>query len=282
MRLRVVTYNVGLMRLRAMGVTLFERPADVARRAVAVPRYIRGVTADADVLCIQECYEEEHREAMRTALSDAFPYSCHSDPVRGPWLNGGLMTFSRYPIESSVHMAHGRRCWYEALFGDRSMLVARLRAPSGTLSVINAHLSAGIEVDSPGTMEIRDSQIEDLRLRVREELRRCDGVIIAGDFNCSPDVAPRNYAMLSCTRKWRDAWLEGGGGRQGGVTWDADRNPLNAGRMFPGRSHRCDHVWVAGERIVVGSCRLVDAPPRVSDHYGVECTLRIASARDCI
>ena len=272
MRLRILTFNVGLMRVRMGGHTLFENPAGVERRAPLLVSRIRDACrrARADVVCLQECYEQEHRDAIKTALRPEYPFLATSH--FHTWMNSGLMTFSKHPLLSFRRVPHSDRCRYESVFGDRAMLVARI-APEGRrpVTVVNAHLSSGCPVDSPEMTAMRHRQIHDID-RAIDSHRPDDAepVIVAGDFNCSPQVTPRNYAEMG-RLGWSDAWVMANGPDALGVTWDKN-NPLNVNKpSFQGRSHRCDHVWVArsGGPFSVRSCRVFADGHPVSDHYAV-------------
>lgn len=273
MRIRVLTFNVGLMRLRLGGVTVFENPAGVGRRAPMIVRRLRDVCLreNPDIVCLQECYEQEHRDAVKVALRPEYPYMATSH--YHTWMNSGLMTFCKHPhpVLSFRRVPHTVECLYERVFGDRAMLVTRV-AYRGTrpLTVVNAHLSSGCPVEGDEIAAIRHRQIRDIDRAV--ESTDCPGpVIVAGDFNCSTKVTPQNYRGME-RLGWVDAWpAANGGGVPETPTWDK-ANPLNADKpSLQGRSHRCDHIWVARRSgaLSVHECRVIAERDPVSDHYAV-------------
>lgn len=268
-RLRVVTFNVGLMRIHAWGCTLFENPVGVAARAPLVAARMERLCRDADLVCVQECYEREHRATLVRAMG-AHPHLAFS--TEGAWLNSGLMVFSKHPIAQSERIPHGACCSYERVMGDRSMLAARIRllGPGpGFVNLLNVHLTAGVPPASEQMKIIRTRQLKDISDKVRT-FPRGEPIIVAGDFNFSPEVAPENYREMSGLGL-RDAWLHSPhppGADEAGITWDAD-NPLNRAKSpLQGSSHRCDQVWVGGGARAARS-EVVGSRAPLSDHYGV-------------
>lgn len=280
MRLRVLTFNVGLMRLRVGGLTVFENPVGVDRRAPLVLTRIRDTcrAERVDIVCIQECYEQDHRDMLKVALRPEYPFMATSH--FHTWMNSGIITFSKHPILSFRRVPHSRQCGYERVFGDRAMLVTRI-APDGDLEnpvlVVNAHLSSGCPDDTVEMMAIRHEQISDIDRTIESE--RADAfepVIVAGDFNCGPQVCPRNYAEM-VRLGWVDAWVAANGTGAQGITWNKS-NSLNVHKpSLQGRSQRCDQVWVARSDgpLTVHGCRVfIEADPS-SDHYAVTADISI-------
>lgn len=274
MYLKVVTFNLGLMRIHAWGCTIFENPPMVAARSRPAVYRVRDLCGDADVVCIQECYEAQHRQFLR----DAMVYHGHAAYSHdATWLNSGLMVFSKHPIIKSKRIPHAKCCAYERVLGDRAMLLASIQTAAGRVSVVNVHLSSGADPSSRVMTDIRAQQIADVDRLIRQ-LPRDDHVIVAGDFNFSPKVSPENYAQMS-DLGLRDVWNhtphpEG----DEGITWDL-LNPLNYRKAECGEtSHRCDQIWV-GRRIRPVWCAVIDKNRPVSDHYGVAATLILPEAR---
>mmetsp|Transcript_11868 Transcript_11868/g.29736 ORF Transcript_11868/g.29736 Transcript_11868/m.29736 type:complete len:130 (-) Transcript_11868:874-1263(-) len=71
--LRILTLNVGLLRLRLFGVQVFSNPPYVLQRLEEIPKTIRELRPD--VVCLQECYEQSHLEKIKESLSDMLPHA---------------------------------------------------------------------------------------------------------------------------------------------------------------------------------------------------------------
>lgn len=174
------------------------------------------------------------------------------------------MVFSSFPVASARRVAHTFRCFYERALGDRSMLVVNL---ANGVTIINAHLSSGVDVESSRMETMRFTQIHDIHRQVETALSVSSAVVIAGDFNCSPDASPDNYNFIK-SLGWRDAWTESGNEESGcGWTWDAE-NPLNRRTVHASLPHRCDHVWIAGAGGAAAEAKLA-IRDSTSDHYAV-------------
>ena len=270
MRIKIATFNVGLLRLHICGNTLLENPEGTLRRAPLVARDIRGSCMDADVVCVQECYEQQHRDAIRDAMQPDYPFmaTSHYHTV----LNSGLMTFSKHPVRGSRRAPHTDAFWYERMFGDRAMLVATVHPLGGTpFTVVNAHLSSGIPADGPDAARMRKIQINDISREIANE--GSELVIVAGDFNCSPTVTPDCYREMLALG-WEDAWV----GMDDQYSWDKT-NPLNASKpTIQGASQRCDQVWIAR-----GNARILSSAiykrNDLSDHYLVASEILVTSEK---
>ena len=71
----VLTWNVGLMRIKMCGKTVFSNPPFVQERAQHIAPSI--LSHKADVVALQECYEVEHVDMLVDALSSQYPFNAH-------------------------------------------------------------------------------------------------------------------------------------------------------------------------------------------------------------
>lgn len=281
MRIRILTFNVGLMRISLGGITLFENPAGVDARSRTFLSRVRDVCrrARADVVCVQECYEQEHRDMLKITLRPDYPFMATSH--FHTWINSGIMTFSKHPILSFRRVPHTDQCRYERVLGDRSMLVARIAYNGDApVTIVNVHLSSGCPSDSAEMLAIRHRQIRDIDATIDINCPDSEEpVVVAGDLNCGPQVTPRNYEEM-VRLGWMDAWTASHGPGDIGITWDKS-NPLNVNKLsLHGRSLRCDHVWVARrvDAATVHGCALMEDADPVSDHYAVAADISFSKA----
>jgi mRNA deadenylase 3'-5' endonuclease subunit Ccr4 len=70
--LTILSYNVGLLRLKLFGLTVFSNPPHAAERLPHIPEALRS--ANADIIFIQECYEEKHAKFLTDSLKESHPY----------------------------------------------------------------------------------------------------------------------------------------------------------------------------------------------------------------
>ena len=180
---------------------------------------------------------------------------------------------------------HRAATWVECALATRAMLAAAVEVPGvGRVSVVNVHLSAGLDPTGAGAVAVRGRQAEELRRLCAELSASSDCVVAMGDFNAGPEADALSYRALT-EAGFLDAWASApdGEGRRGpGHTWDPS-NPLNAGGVHAGcPAQRCDHVFLVGRGFAFTDCRVAAAgaldlgggvASTASDHYGVAATV---------
>jgi endonuclease/exonuclease/phosphatase family metal-dependent hydrolase len=276
-----LSYNAGLLRIGWR----YEPVAHIAPRLAVIPAVIEAT--EADVVALQEVYEDAQRAAIHDRLRHTLPHRAY---VRGGRFrfDSGLMTLSRHPHESRL-VRFTRGAFSERLFAWKSVLVSTLDVTGfGAVTVLNLHATAGGLVtppDHPAVQVERDHQIR----QILDLASRAPGLaVILGDFNAGPGVADRNYRAL-LDAGWVDVF-----GRlfpdSVEPTWDP-RNDLNATGIHSALPpQRIDHVFVRARDIDAGRVTPLDARvvftdacvslangARVtpSDHYGMLTRLRL-------
>lgn len=263
--LRLLTFNAGL--LRAAGGLLQPAPF-VAERRAAMPAALHAT--GADLLLLQEVYDDESRRA----LAAAFPHAATPPRVRRLGLQNGLMFLSREPLRATFHrFRHGTA--EERLLDRKGFAVVQLPP----LMVVNFHTTAGGLRRRPESVvveRIRARQIEQMLAAVAN----AEACVLAGDLNAGPGVSDANYRQLE-RAGFRDAYALGHP-RSTAATWDP-ANPLNArGPHHASPPQRCDHIFVRGAIEVVESAivlnesvvKVGERRVTLSDHYGVSATLQ--------
>lgn len=209
---------------------------------------------DPDLACLQEVIDP----ALLEAFSD-YPARLHAP-------QGGLAILSRFPSRSSRIVTYSAVSPLEPY--RRQLLLAELSCAAGPLWVGNTHLAWRAE-DEP----TRLAQVEQLLYWVTSLQ---PAVLLAGDFNASPDQAP-----IARIRQGGFTDLFGHlHPDEAGITWDnANPHIQSHAVRFPDR--RIDFLFLrqdpAGPFKPV-QCEVACRAPAVregypSDHYGVLATL---------
>jgi len=270
--LRCLTLNVwGLAHLSRHGL----RPERFRQIAAALRqgRY--------DVVTLQEMWHP----STRTIIEDSgMPYVVSAGSSGGLIGRSGLVTLSRFPVLDHRFVPFRRSVGVERLV-QKGVLSTRIAHPGfGPIDVLNVHLLSEPErlnrflVDTRTARRVRRDQI----LQVREELNLPGSSLslLMGDLNI--DDTDSDYAILppfAGTDVFRDHWNLGDESewlrtRGDGFTFDPERNPFALHRWK--RRERIDHVWVraSNPRAFVYRARLRFTENPLSDHFGVDVSLR--------
>jgi endonuclease/exonuclease/phosphatase family metal-dependent hydrolase len=286
-RLKLLTYNVGLLEVRILGQEVFKPSDYLSERFKYLPSAIRSV--NADIVSLQELYTAKHADYLFDALSDLYPYHYRADNTLLR-IKNGLMILSKYPIRKQglVKMTDGPD--EERYFASKSiMAVEVILGPDVSIDIANIHPTGGgteLAQDHPDNIAARDHQIIQAYHYLRpHDTGKFDSAyqIIMGDFNAGPEIAHTNYEALK-KYGFRDAYAEFAFMKKTPmkVTWDADNILNSEGTHSDSISQRIDHVFLSKDLINKASIlnaevvfeeavvpveggRLVP----VSDHYGV-------------
>lgn len=261
--LRIVTWNV------------WHRFGPWEERQAAIEAVLRQV--DADVVCLQEAFEERGGRSQPAELAAALGLVEHRSYARS-WngdLGFGNAILSRWPVERwqgrplPPHPRHEE--W-------RGVLGASLRTPAGRLDVFTTHLNYRLAQSA-----VRQHQVRSIAAFVGAWARgRRLPAVLTGDFNAEP--TSDEMRMLTGRADlgvegmvFVDAWEKGGDGGPG-ATWTA-ANPFAAS---PEPDRRIDYVLVEpgfSPPARVTDCRRIGHGPVEgvwpSDHLGVVAELTV-------
>lgn len=220
----------------------------------------------SDVVLLQEVWTHQSYEVLaQHGKGDSRTWWTAAARRKGSFLGqNGLLTLSRYPIESA-----GLRPFTAASLPDSLMRKGALRVtlairPGQRVNVWNVHLQDG------GPPRVRAHQIGELVRWIEEADDGQIADIVGGDFNFTPDSEEfRRFVSavgFSVHQLAKSAPLP---------TWDGLR-------PAPGGGETLDHIFVkprrAEEKITAQPRRLFWAArreERLSDHMGVEALLTI-------
>lgn len=245
-----------------------------AERFQAAAEWIRNARPHVDFVLLQEVWFPSKAELLTTALGPE--YEAVGVPENGiPGRAGGLLTLVRkaagwrisernfLPFRDS---APAWRFWEGDGMADKGVLQVGVERDGHQLQLWNTHLQAQY---GPRTYpEVRESQAQELR----ESLRQLPAglpVLVAGDFNTTPQEAP--YEALA--REWEDLTrpLRESCRCSTTVGTEDDSEWIDYLWGRPGTGAR--FVPAAIERIVSHS---VDVP--FSDHHGIDARIRLEGA----
>eukprot|EP00038_Savillea_parva_P013040 m.208580 g.208580 ORF g.208580 m.208580 type:complete len:317 (+) comp24181_c0_seq1:109-1059(+) len=242
---RVLTVNVGLLRARLFGKTVFQNPPFADERLPHIcARLAQIATEDKapDLIALQEVYEPAHWDAIRDAMMHTHPHTARREPKKNKLkFHNGLALLSRHEIGDVKFKKFKKNIPLEEALADKGFLCATVDMPAlcgGRLpiKVVNMHLTAGgTEPDNATANRVRALQVAECAEEAPD--------LVIGDLNAGPEASPDNYEY-ALSLGFACGYRESGGCDfdAGGHTWDP-LNPLNAngvhGHMPP---ERIDHV----------------------------------------
>lgn len=284
--LNILTFNVGLLDLKAWGWTILKPTNYVEERlACLVPAIL---SLNADLIGLQEVYLKAHQTFLIQELRGNYPFFCFK---RIPFakLDNGLMIFSKRPISQvEYHPFREKRPFDERFVAQKGFLTCIVEWSKKTkIRIINLHPTSGgffYKQDHPAIIRFRHRQIEQTYRFVEKESKM--PVIILGDFNAGREIGVENYLFLIqkgfvdtyadyCERNAVD--LE--------MTWDAEILLNQKGGHPNAISQRIDHIYISpdfAKSVQVQYGAVVFQAPCVttavgqvhlSDHYGVAVSL---------
>jgi len=147
----------------------------------------------AEVICLQESWSLDHRKALSEYLRD----NGYHDAVQQAGIkrnNGGLLTFSKFPIKSVRFIPFGR--WVlsaSEVIGNKGVLETVIETPKGLLRVLNIHLHH----QSSKFIKTKKIRLRQLRKLFRTLKHESDmPIILAGDFNEHAMMEHQSFATL--------------------------------------------------------------------------------------
>ncbi|MGE2724341.1 endonuclease/exonuclease/phosphatase family protein [Mycolicibacterium pulveris] len=254
--LAVVTASLAMI----MPWYYFGTPADVGRRAeiqllssnlrkgrTDAPSFVRLANESAEVVTVSELTPEEVQRFAQAGIEEAFPYSVLK-PATGA---GGIGLWSRFPL-ASVRPAKQR---------DAAIVAARVQVPEVRLDplIASVHITSPVTAEA-GSFDRWRSGITNAKANLDHfaEIAGPAAVIVAGDFNSTPDM--RQFRDL-LTDGYRDAVEQTGAGF-------APTFPSN--KWFPPLLV-IDHVLT--RNAAASSIRTVNIPG--SDHRALLATIKV-------
>ncbi|MDB5254699.1 MAG: putative sphingomyelin phosphodiesterase [Candidatus Nomurabacteria bacterium] len=168
--MEIITYNIWDLPL------WFVR--DRERRLLQIGKFLAD--RKTDIICLQESWSLKHRSLLSEYMRSQGYYDAVSEAgIRRN--NGGLLTFSKYPIRSVRFIPFGR--WgisVSEIIGNKGVLETILETPKGLLRILNIHLHHQSS-KFINTNRIRIRQLHTLFATMKHEPDL--PTVLAGDFN---------------------------------------------------------------------------------------------------
>lgn len=279
--LTMLTLNAGLLDVEILGRPVLEPTPFVNERLKILPKAL--ARTNADVIALQEVYEQKHREFLISGLRKIYPHHFYSRQKRFFRLENSLMFFSKYPIAQRTVLPYKHSIWEEEFLIYKGVLIAKIEIPHwGLVSFYNFHTAAGgiRDPQNKKVEEVRGLQITQMLEKIKKDKHK--GLkIILGDLNAGPEAAKENYDLFQkfnftdaigcCHRKLYSR-----------TTWDPE-NRLNLGGPHKNcPAQRCDHIFfresdtkhlLVNRADIILDKQIVKLPSgekiTVSDHCGV-------------
>eukprot|EP00747_Dinoflagellata_sp_TGD_P059820 gnl/TRDRNA2_/TRDRNA2_151745_c1_seq1.p1 gnl/TRDRNA2_/TRDRNA2_151745_c1~~gnl/TRDRNA2_/TRDRNA2_151745_c1_seq1.p1 ORF type:complete len:698 (+),score=87.11 gnl/TRDRNA2_/TRDRNA2_151745_c1_seq1:300-2096(+) len=274
----LLTYNLGLLRLRCCCREVFSNPPYADDR---FPHHAAALLkSGADVISLQEIYENRHVKQLLQDVKATYPYHARGDTHSNSCeFHNGLMFISKHPIVACGAIRHAQSCGVEKYLASKALLWAWIETPAGNFCMVNMHTTAGGGVHPEKADSIRESELGEVLQACKRGASQGYSGIVIGDLNAGPEASADNYQFM--LRTFVDAVEEAGACKP---TWDP-ANPLNAvGPHASCPPQRCDHILVhkrsgligvSAEQVFTEACvQTAGGMMTMSDHYGIKIVLK--------
>ncbi|MBL7849364.1 MAG: endonuclease/exonuclease/phosphatase family protein [Cyclobacteriaceae bacterium] len=168
--LRLLSWNIQMLPFPAP-------PHGKAKRARAIASILNE--QHHDVVVFQETFKRRSRRILRRELSKTFPHQTRvlNKKTFSIKTNGGVMIFSRHPIDSVHEIRFSKRTGYDK-FSRKGAMLAEVNFKGKPIHVLGTHLQAF------GTDDILISQYNQMKMELLDPHQRA-GVpqFLLGDFN---------------------------------------------------------------------------------------------------
>lgn len=272
--LKIISFNVGLTRLKFTPFNYNFVPF-VADRVRLLPESLAA--QGADVICLQEVFENGLFKKLRAELLSSYPYSYH-DNKGWKLFNKGLAVFSKYKFEHVTEI-NFKTIAFEKFAQKGASIIRFIQGPYKTIVLANVHFPYGGYIGNSQAfapiVALRNKAIDHLH-HVLDGLGKF--VIMAGDFNFGPTTAEQNYEYVQ-SLGYKNLTSEE-------ITWDPE-NPMN--KLFTlMKPQSLDHIFANSklfEKIVTVKNQVLFKETRqtsggrminLSDHYAVSVNLNFS------
>lgn len=168
--LRLLSWNIQMLPFPAP-------PHGKAKRARAIAALLKE--NHYDVVVFQEAFKRRSRRILSRELRETFPHQTEvlNKKILSIKTNGGVMIFSRHPIDSVYEIRFTKRRGYDK-FARKGAMLAEIQFHGKPIQVLGTHLQAF------GTDDILISQYNQMKTELLDPHQR-NGVpqFLLGDFN---------------------------------------------------------------------------------------------------
>lgn len=168
--LRLLSWNIQMLPFPAS-------PHGKAKRARAVAELLKNGTYD--VVVFQEAFKKRSRRILRRELKEVLPYQTDilNQKTISIKTNGGVMIFSRHPIEAVHEIRFTKRTGFDK-YARKGAMLATVNWKGKAIQVLGTHLQAF------GTDDVLLSQYHQVKKELLDQYMQ-PGVpqFLLGDFN---------------------------------------------------------------------------------------------------
>eukprot|EP00917_Polyrhabdina_sp_WS-2016_P015962 GHVP01034596.1.p1 GENE.GHVP01034596.1~~GHVP01034596.1.p1 ORF type:complete len:558 (-),score=94.50 GHVP01034596.1:513-2186(-) len=207
-KITIITFNAGLLEYRLCGATWYSNPPFARQRLAHLPIAIRGT--EADIVGLQEIFDENRAQYLIEKLRDIYPYVARASSGSRMALHNGLMLLSRWEIKNFRFIPFHSVTTIEKYFASKGILETTVDIPGiGSVSFLNMHLASGaVDPESESMETLRNEEIEQLLNVAEDSFSNHRIPVVLGDLNAAPDTCSTNYQAFT-ERGWEDTFLSG-------------------------------------------------------------------------
>lgn len=276
----ILTFNLAMVAVPLpFGLKISISPY-IEQRLDAAPAALRS--CGADILVLQEVFTARYRNILLEAMGDSHPHAFWQRSASSI-MGNGLLILSRWPIETGSFIPFTDKNPLAQSIWQRGVLEAKLQVPGiDALHVMNVHLSPDPPFIAPDVARTRAYRAREIEFLLAASGKLAGEIILAGDFNTSPEVCPDDYGSI-VEGGYIDAFAQMHGARS--ISTFERSNPLvRKGRYGEWPDQRADHILLRTEtRLKPVNAEVVFREPLanngakpqcpLSDHYGLLVTL---------
>lgn len=147
-------------------------------RAKAIGDFLN--TSDYDIAILQEAFKHGARRMIKRRTKQSFPYRKGPANIRYITIfrtNSGIWMLSKHPIEKLGVTKFKQKAGFDNKMARKGALMVEMEKNGKKYHFVGTHLNAG------GPIEVRRSQVVQIKELVEKHEKENVPVIIAGDFN---------------------------------------------------------------------------------------------------
>lgn len=235
------------------------------------------LTTDYDVILLQEAFMSGFRKKISKALKEKYPYQDHLRKSKRilHFVNSGLYVASKYPFEV-LGWHYFNSCTHSDCFSSKGVLLIEVTTPKGNkVQIAMSHMQAW---NDDTAVNVRKQQIEEINNLLKSYSRPEIPQILAGDLNIDGKIE-KEYPGAVKALEMTSTPLEGELNATNGFAVECYKTPGE-----PGEGEWLDHIWlkqndtqteILNKKVIPFLATMKDKECSLSDHYGVEATLKL-------
>ncbi len=186
------TFNVLAWNVYMRPTTLFANGQMI--RAGLIPSYV----ANYDAIIFSEAFDDDARAELVNRLKSRFPYRTSIVGAdSGIKQDGGVIIFSRFPIEVQAQKTFGSTCASDDCLADKGIMYARINKYGRRYHVFGTHTQAHTSANDIATRKAQFVMLRDFV--TSRNIPATEAVLIGGDLNVDRIKYPTEYSEMLST-----------------------------------------------------------------------------------